>query len=410
MPPTRSTTTAFAELGVADDLCACLTQRARTEPFPIQAAAIPPALVGKDVSGRAPTGSGKTLAFGLPIAQRVARARPGRPRALVVAPTRELAAQITAELKPLLSVRKRSVASFYGGVGFGPQLKALRRGVDVAVGCPGRVADLVRRGDLRLEDVDIVVVDEADRMADMGFLPEVRRLLDQVRPGRQTLLFSATLDGVVDVLVRNYQRDPVRCDVAPPERHDDRTVHHFVETVREKRVDLTRDLVVEHGSTIVFCRTKRGADRVAKQLARAGVSAVAIHGDRSQGQRDRALASFQAGKVQALVATDVAARGIHVDDVGCVVHFDIPADAKDYQHRSGRTGRAGAAGVVVAFVMDENHAKARELQRALGMPGAGRPRPASKGRPSSEPNPGRGRRPGATRRGGHRPPRRARQG
>jgi superfamily II DNA/RNA helicase len=211
-------------------------------------------------------------------------------------------------------------------------------------------------------------------------------------------------------LVRNYQRDPVRCDVAPPERHDDRTVHHFVETVREKRVDLTRDLVVEHGSTIVFCRTKRGADRVAKQLARAGVSAVAIHGDRSQGQRDRALASFQAGKVQALVATDVAARGIHVDDVGCVVHFDIPADAKDYLHRSGRTGRAGAAGVVVAFVMDDNHAKARELQRALGMPGAGRPRPASKRRPSSEPNPGRGRRPGATRRGGHRPPRRARQG
>ena len=393
--PSTTTTTAFAELGVADDLCACLTQRARTEPFPIQAAAIPPALAGNDVCGRAPTGSGKTLAFGLPIAQRVARARPGRPRALVLAPTRELAAQIDTEVRPLLAVRKRSVASFYGGVGFGPQLKALRRGVDVAVGCPGRVADLVRRGDLVLDEVDIVVIDEADRMADMGFLPDVRRLLDQVRPGRQTLLFSATLDGVVDVLVRNYQRDPVRCDVAPPERHDDHTVHHFVETVREKRVDLTRDLVVEHGSTIVFCRTKRGADRVAKQLTKAGVSAVAIHGDRSQGQRDRALASFQRRKVQALVATDVAARGIHVDDVGCVVHFDIPADAKDYLHRSGRTGRAGAAGVVVSFVIEENHAKARELQRALDMPVAGRPRPASKRRPSSEPSPGRGRPPGA---------------
>ena len=404
-----TTTAGFADLGVADDLCSRLTQGSRTEPFPIQAAAIPAALDGNDVCGRAPTGSGKTLAFGLPIAQRVARARPSRPRALVLAPTRELAAQIGAELKPLLAVRKRSVASFYGGVGFGPQLKALRRGVDVAVGCPGRVGDLVRRGALILSDVDIVVIDEADRMADMGFLPEVRRLLDQVEPSRQTLLFSATLDGAVDVLVRNYRREPIRCDVAPPERHDDRTVHNFVETAREKRVQLTAGLVKEHGSAMVFCRTKRGADRVAKQLANVGVSAVAIHGDRSQGQRDRALASFQERRVQALVATDVAARGIHVDDVGCVVHFDIPADAKDYLHRSGRTGRAGAAGVVVTFVIDETQAKARELQRALGMPGAGRPRPASK-RPSSEPSPGRGRRPGATRRGGRRPPRRAGRG
>ena len=400
---TTDTLTTFAALGVADDLCARLTRDRRTEPFPIQAATIPPGLAGKDVCGRAPTGSGKTLAFGLPIAQRVERARPGRPRALILAPTRELAAQIETELRPLLAIRKRWVASFYGGVGFGPQLKALRRGTDVAVGCPGRVADLVRRGDLVLSDVDIVVIDEADRMADMGFLPEVRRLLDVVQPNRQTFLFSATLDGDVDVLVRNYQRDPVRCDVAPPERRDDRTVHRFVETVREERVNLTRDLVVEHGSTVVFCRTKRGVDRVARQLKNAGVSSAAIHGDRSQGQRQRALASFQAGKVQALVATDVAARGIHVDDVGCVVHFDIPADAKDYLHRSGRTGRAGAAGVVVAFVMDDNHAKAHELQRALNMPTSGkRPRPA--------PTPGNARRPGANRRGGSRRPTRARRG
>src|SRR5438874_2008259 len=405
--PTDTPST-FAALGVADDLCVRLTRDRRTEPFPIQASAVPPALAGKDVCGRAPTGSGKTLGFGLPIAQRVARARAGRPRVLILAPTRELAAQIETELRPLLAVRKRSVACFYGGVGFGPQLKALRRGVDVAVGCPGRVADLVRRGDLVLSDVDIVVIDEADRMADMGFLPEVRRLVDRVRPQRQTLLFSATLDGDVDVLVRNYQRDPVRCEVAPPERHDDRTVHRFVQTVREERVNLTRDLVVEHGSTIVFCRTKRGVDRVARQLKNAGVSSAAIHGDRSQAQRQRALAAFQAGKVQALVATDVAARGIHVDDVGCVVHFDIPADAKDYLHRSGRTGRAGAAGVVVAFVMDDIHAKARELQRALDMPNAGT-RPAAP-RPSSEPSPGRARRPGANRRGGRRRPTRAPKG
>jgi superfamily II DNA/RNA helicase len=400
---TTDTPTTFGALGVAEDLCVRLTRAGRTEPFPIQAAAIPPALAGKDVCGRAPTGSGKTLGFGLPIAQRVARARPGRPRALILAPTRELAAQIETELRPLLAIRKRYSASFYGGVGFGPQLKALRRGVDVAVGCPGRVADLVRRGDLDLSSVDIVVIDEADRMADMGFLPEVRRLLDCVQPKRQTLLFSATLDGDVDVLVRNYQRDPVRCEVAPPERQDDRTVHRFVETVREERVNLTRDLVVEHGSTVVFCRTKRGVDKVARQLKNAGVSSAAIHGDRSQAQRQRALAAFQAGKVQALVATDVAARGIHVDDVGCVVHFDIPADAKDYLHRSGRTGRAGAAGVVVAFVMDDNHAQARELQRALNMPHAGtRPRPA--------PTRGNARRPGASRRGGRRRPTRERRG
>jgi superfamily II DNA/RNA helicase len=405
--PTDTPTT-FSALGVADDLCVRLTGARRTEPFPIQTAAIPPALAGKDVCGRAPTGSGKTLGFGLPIAQRVAKGRPNRPRALILAPTRELAAQIDTELRPLLAVRKRFVASFYGGVGFGPQLKALRRGVDVAVGCPGRVSDLVRRGDLDLSDVDIVVIDEADRMADMGFLPDVRRLLDLVRPKRQTLLFSATLDGDVDVLVRHYQHDPVRCEVEPPERHDDRTVHHFVETVREKRVELTADLVVQHGSTVVFCRTKRGVDRVARQLKNAGVSSAAIHGDRSQRQRERALASFQAGKVQALVATDVAARGIHVDDVGCVVHFDIPADAKDYLHRSGRTGRAGAAGVVVAFVMEDNHAKAGELQRALGMPSAGT-RPAAR-RPKSEPSRGRARRPGASQRGGRRRPTRAPRG
>ncbi len=402
------TSTTFSALGVADDLCARLAGHGRTAPFPIQSLAIAPALAGNDVCGRAPTGSGKTLAFGLPIAQRVGRARPSRPKALVLAPTRELAAQIDTELKPLLAVRKRSVATFYGGVGFGPQLKALRRGVDVAVGCPGRIADLVKRGDLVLEEVDIVVIDEADRMADMGFLPEVRRLLDRVRPRRQTLLFSATLDGDVDVLVRNYQRNPTRIEVASPERHDDLTVHHFVETVREKRVDLTRDLVVEHGSTIVFCRTKRGVDRVARQLTKAGVPAVPIHGDRSQGQRDRALASFKAGKAQALVATDVAARGIHVDDVGCVVHFDIPADAKDYLHRSGRTGRAGAAGVVVAFVVDDNHAKARELQKALDLPG-GKSRPPGR-RPSPAPSRGSARPPAASRRGGRRRPTRARRG
>ena len=357
----------FHDLGVPSDVVASLAARGITEAFPIQAMAIPPALAGKDVCGRAPTGSGKTLAFGIPLAQRVTRARPARPRALVLAPTRELAAQIHEELRVLLG-RKKSVASFYGGVSFTPQLKMLRRGVDVAVACPGRLSDLVRRGVMILDEVEIVVIDEADRMADMGFLPEVKHILDQVRPDRQTLLFSATLDGDVDVIIRKYQRSPERCEVAVEAAEADRTTHHFLRAAREDRVAMTVDLVAEHGSAVVFCRTKHGADRLAGQLVRAGVDAVPIHGGRSQAQRDRALAAFSQGRATALVATDVAARGIHVDNVGCVVHFDVAGDHKDYVHRSGRTGRAGAEGVVVSFVTDSDVAKVRQLQKALDMP------------------------------------------
>ena len=402
--------TSFADLGLRAELVAALAAEGINEPFPIQAATIRDSLAGRDVCGRAKTGSGKTLAFGLPMLQRTpADIEPGRPVSLVLVPTRELARQVVDVLSPLARALGLRTMALYGGTQLDRQIKSLRRPVHVIVATPGRLIDLIDRNAISMAGVEMVTVDEADRMADMGFFPQVEWILRRLENRSQTLLFSATLDGAVDVLVRNYQREPVRCDVAPPERHDDRTVHDFVETAREQRVQLTAGLVREHGSAMVFCRTKRGADRVAKQLANVGVSAVAIHGDRSQGQRDRALASFQERRVQALVATDVAARGIHVDDVGCVVHFDIPADAKDYLHRSGRTGRAGAAGVVVTFVIDETQAKARELQRALGMPGAGRPRPASK-RPSSEPSPGRGRRPGATRRGGRRPPRRAGRG
>jgi superfamily II DNA/RNA helicase len=370
----------FRDLGVPADVVTSLAARGITDAFPIQASAIPPALAGADVCGRAPTGSGKTLAFGIPLSQRVSRARARHPRALVLAPTRELAAQIETELRPLLAKRKRTVASFYGGVSFGPQLKALHRGVDVAVACPGRLADLVRRGSLVLDEVEIVVIDEADRMADMGFLPEVKRILDQVRPDRQTLLFSATLDGDVDVLIRRYQHDPVRCEIETTTEQVDLTTHHFLDAKREDRIGMTAGFVSEHGSAIVFCRTKRGADRIAVQLQRAGVSAVPIHGGRSQAQRDRALASFVSGGVKALVATDVAARGIHVDNIGCVVHFDVAGDHKDYVHRSGRTGRAGATGVVVTFVVDEDLAKVRTLQKALGLPvhGGGAARTAPK--------------------------------
>ena len=359
----------FTDLGVSAEVIRRLAGQGITTPSPIQAAAIPAGLAGHDVCGKAPTGSGKTLAFGIPLAARVGKGRPSRPAALVLAPTRELAAQIAKELGPLLALRNRSVGTFYGGVGFGPQLKDLRRGVDVAVACPGRLSDLVARGAIRLDAVSFAVVDEADRLADMGFLPALRKILDAVPTDRQTLLFSATLDRDVDVLVRSYQRDPVLCDVAP-EPTDDKTEHLFVTTPNEGRIAATAELVRTHGSTVVFCRTKHGADRVATQLERAGVSAVAIHGNRSQAQRDRALAAFSGRRVQALVATDVAARGIHVDDVACVVHFDPPGDAKDYVHRSGRTGRAGAAGVVVSLITDAVRVDVGKLRRDLNMPGA----------------------------------------
>ena len=361
--------TSFADLGVSAEAVRSLRARGITFPFPIQAQAIPPALAGEDVCGRAPTGSGKTIAFGLPIAARVERAGPGRPRALILAPTRELAAQIQAEMTLLMgSDRRRRVAAFYGGVGFGSQLDALRRGVDVAVACPGRLADLVRRGAVSLSDVAMVVIDEADRMADMGFLPEVKRILDQVRADRQTLLFSATLDGDVDVLVRRYQQSPVKISVGADSASVGSATHHWVDTPREERVAMAAHYVKTHGSSVVFCRTKHATDRVAKQLVAAGVKAVPIHGGRSQAQRDRALAAFSSGRAEALVATDVAARGLHVDDVRCVIHFDIAGTDKDYLHRSGRTGRAGADGVVISLVTPTDVAAVRTLQKALKHP------------------------------------------
>ncbi|MEY2448128.1 MAG: hypothetical protein QOH79_1604, partial [Acidimicrobiaceae bacterium] len=355
----------FAELGAPADLVDHLASRGILTAFDIQTQALPPALSGRDICGRAPTGSGKTLAFGIPIAQRVHKAKPRRPKALILAPTRELATQISDELKPLLKLRGRTIATFFGGVSFGPQMSALHRGVDVAVACPGRLADLVRRNAISLDDVEIVVVDEADRMADMGFLPEVRRLLDRVKPNRQTLLFSATLDCDVDVLITRYQRNPVTHSVAVDEDAP-KNRHIFWKMDRGERVDVAAKIVNAEWPAIVFCRTKHGADRLAKQLGRAGVSAAAIHGDRSQSQRERALAQFSSGKVQALIATDVAARGIHVDDVAAVVHFDPPGSEKDYVHRSGRTGRAGAAGLVVSLVSDDMQADANDLQRKLG--------------------------------------------
>jgi superfamily II DNA/RNA helicase len=355
----------FADLGIPAEFLKVLNGRGITSPLPIQEATIPDALEGRDVSGKAPTGSGKTLAFAIPMAARIKRARPQYPHGLVLAPTRELAAQIATELAPLASTQRLRVHAFYGGVGFGPQLKALRSGVDIAVACPGRLEDLMSSGHIRLAEVEMVVIDEADRMADMGFLPAVQRILDATTPDRQTLLFSATLDGEVDQLVRRYQRKPVRHEVVADIDELARTTHTFQTVAHTDRAGVCAALVADAGATVVFVRTRHGADRLAKQLERSGVRAAAIHGDRSQAQRDRALAAFRSGSVRALVATDVAARGIHVADVDRVIHFDLAADAKDYVHRSGRTARAGASGSVVSLVMPEQQKAAAALRRSL---------------------------------------------
>ena len=352
-------TPSFADLGVPAPLVRALDAAGITAPFPIQAATIPDALAGRDLCGKAATGSGKTIAFGVPLLVRVRRAAPKRPKGLVLVPTRELATQVADELRRLSGDVR--VLAVYGGTGLEGQIKKLRQGVDVVVACPGRLADLIDRNTCSLRDVDVVVVDEADRMADMGFLPEVKRLLDQAAEERQTLLFSATLDGAIDELVKRYQHDPVVHEMAdePTGRID----HHFWSSERSARVALTAQIVDRVGPTVVFCRTRHGADRVARQLESAGVRAAAIHGNRSQGQRERALHAFHQGRVAALVATDVAARGIHVTGVQCVVHFDLPEDPKDYVHRSGRTGRAGADGQVIAFVEPSKKRDAARLRR-----------------------------------------------
>jgi len=358
----------FSELGVPRRLVDVLASRGVTDPFPIQELTLAEALAGRDLSGRAPTGSGKTLAFAIPLAVLAAQGGPRSPRALVLVPTRELAAQVAEELRPLAAARGRTVGTFYGGTTLSRDQRCIRRGVDIAVACPGRLADLVRRRDCDLSKVNLVVLDEADRMADMGFLPEVTRLLDATSDTRQTLLFSATLDGDVDVLVRRYQRDPVRHELGASAEEQGEVRHLFWSTEPLDRVGLVADVVGRLRRAIVFTRTKHGADRVAKQLVRRGVTAAAIHGDRSQGQRERALADFSHGRVTTLVATDVAARGIHVDDVGVVIHFDVAGTDKDYVHRSGRTGRAGSDGVVVTLAVPEKRKDLLGIQRSLKLP------------------------------------------
>ena len=355
----------FAQLGVPKSISHALARRGITQPFDIQTATVPDALAGRDVCGHAPTGSGKTLAFGIPLVVNAGRADPHRPQALVLAPTRELADQIMTELRSFSGNTR--VAVVYGGVGYGPQFRAFRRGVDILVACPGRLEDLIDQRAIDLSDVEQVVVDEADRMADMGFIPAVRRLLDQTSRNRQTMLFSATLDGAVRSLIDDYQYDPVRHEVGDATPDVIAADHVFWNVARTDRVAVSARVVDAAGSTIVFCRTRHGSDRIARQLDRKGIRTAAIHGKRSQNQRTRALADFATGRVQALVATDVVARGIHVEDVRAIIHFDLPADHKAYLHRSGRTARAGKGGIVVSLVPPDQARDIRRIKRHLGL-------------------------------------------
>jgi len=295
------------------------------------------------------------------------QSRPRQPRALVLVPTRELATQVHDVIGGLLGHDSKRVVSIFGGTGYRDQVRALHKGVNIVVACPGRLEDLIERGDVRLDDVTTVVLDEADRMSDMGFLPAVRRLLDQTATNRQVLLFSATIGREVESIIRTYQRDPVRVAIEATEEAKGDVAHLFWKVDRAERVAITAKLIEQHGQAFVFCRTKRGADRVVRQLQAHGVRAVPMHGDRTQGQRERALDSFAKGKADALVATDVVARGIHVDALPCVVHFDPPTDHVDYVHRSGRTGRAGHTGTVVSLVTPEQHKEVRGVQHALGL-------------------------------------------
>jgi len=357
----------FETLGVAGDLVDALARNDITEPFPIQALSIPDALAGRDLCGKAKTGSGKTLAFGLPLLERIGHADPKAPRALVLTPTRELANQVKNVLAPLGKVRGVRVSAVYGGVSMDRQITALHKGVDAVIGTPGRLIDLVERRELSLRAIEVLVVDEADRMADLGFMPQVQKLLHRIESEHQTMLFSATLDGAVRQLVRQYMHDPVRHEVESTDATVDEMEHRFLHVHQMDKVKVAA--AISHGAdrTLVFVRTKRGADRLVSQLRREGVKAGAIHGDLRQGARERALSDFGRGKLAVLVATDVAARGIHVDAVDVVIHYDPAEDEKAYLHRSGRTARAGEAGVAATLMLWNQENFVRVVQKRLGL-------------------------------------------
>ena len=362
--------TTFADLGLPRAIVNVLGKQGITEPFPIQEAAIPDALAGKDVLGRGPTGSGKTFTFGLPMLARLAGApsTPGHPRGLVLAPTRELASQIRERLEDPAAALGLRVLDVVGGVNINHHIRSLASPVDLLVATPGRAEDLINQKKLSFDSVQIAALDEADQMADMGFLPQVRKLLDRTPKDGQRLLFSATLDGDVEKLIARYMHDPVTHSTAPVQAAVD-TMDHYRLMVggREERNEIALQIAAREGKTIMFMRTKHGVDRQVKKLRRAGIHAQGLHGDKGQGARTRALEGFADGSTPVLVATDIAARGIDVDDVSLVVHVDPPAEHKAYLHRAGRTARAGTSGTVVTLVMDDQAKEVSQLLRKAGV-------------------------------------------
>ena len=360
----------FASFGLHEDLVAALARVGITQPFPIQAATIPDALAGRDLLGRGQTGSGKTMAFGLPLLHRLTgrpRAVPHRPRALILSPTRELAMQSVDALAPLMRAVGKRFLLVAGGMSYTPQLSALDKGVDVLVATPGRLIDLIERGAADLSEVEVTVLDEADHMAEMGFVEAIQQVLDLTQPGGQRLLFSATLDHGVDKIAKAYLTDPVTHSTDDATASVTTMEHHLFLVHPHHKKPITAAIANRSGRTIVFCRTKLGADRVAMQLRESGVFAAALHGGLNQAQRTRVLDAFKAGTLPVLVATDVAARGIHVDDVSLILQVDPPADHKDYLHRSGRTARAGDEGVVVTLALPHQKRQVRRLLDAAGV-------------------------------------------
>ncbi|GAB3581615.1 DEAD/DEAH box helicase [Calidifontibacter terrae] len=361
----------FESIGVPAGLSRVLADRGITEPTPIQAVTLPDSLSGRDVLGRGRTGSGKTYAFLLPVVARLqqsgGRPAPKRPRALILAPTRELAGQIAEALKPLAESAGLRFHTVFGGVSQNPQAAALARGIDVLVACPGRLEDLVSQGLCDLSAVEVTVLDEADHMADLGFLPVVKRILDRTPRDGQRLLFSATLDRGIDVLVKRYLSNPVTHHADSAQSPVSSMDHHVLHVAKDDRLPVLVDLTAAPGRTVVFTRTKHGAKKLAKQLVSQGVPAVDLHGNLSQNARVRNMDAFHSGAVRTLVATDIAARGIHVDDVSLVIHADPPAEHKAYLHRSGRTARAGASGTVVTLMLDEQQRDVRALTKAAGI-------------------------------------------
>jgi superfamily II DNA/RNA helicase len=361
----------FAQLGLNSQLLSHLSAAGIDTPFPIQEATIPDAIAGRDVLGRGRTGSGKTLSFALPLLTRLAesnkRRQPFKPRSIILVPTRELANQVNEVIMPLARSLKMFTTTIYGGVGYGGQISALRKGVDVVVACPGRLVDHINSGNIDLSGIEVTVLDEADHMAELGFLQHVEKILSLTPQGTQRLLFSATLDRGIDRLVKNFLVNPVTHEVDSEQSPVEAMTHHVLHIDQNDRFAVLKNLCAAPGKTLIFTRTKHGAARLAEQLMKAGVPSVELHGNLSQSARARNLSAFSSGRADTLVATDIAARGIHVDDVGLVIHADPPEEHKAYLHRSGRTARAGASGTVITLMTDKQRRSVRALTKSAGI-------------------------------------------